>query len=212
MVEPVETEPAPVVEPVETEPVETPVRRLTDEHLDAVLIGGREQRAIEVVDYRDEWPGTFGEWAATVRAAVGPLALAVEHIGSTSVPGLAAKPIIDMLLVVPDVAAESDYLPALEAAGLVLRVREPNHRMVRTPERDVHLHIYSAGAPEITDYLDLRDWLRASAEDRELYASIKKELAAREWPDMNYYAEAKDDVVATVLAHARQWRAAGSPA
>lgn len=176
--------------------------------LDAVLIGGREQRAVVVVDYRCEWPEMYREMAAKVRAAVGHSALALEHIGSTSVPGLAAKPIIDMLMVVPDVAAEADYLPALESVGLVLRVREPNHRMVRTPDRDVHLHIYSACAPEITDYLDLRDWLRVSAEDRELYASVKRELARREWPDMNYYAEAKDQVVATVLAHAREWRSA----
>ncbi len=198
-----------MVEPVETGPVETPVGKLDDEQLDAVLIGGREQRAVVVVDYRDEWPQMYRELAGKVRAAVGSTALAVEHIGSTSVPGLAAKPIIDMLLVVPDVAAEADYLPALESVGLVLRVREPNHRMVRTPARDVHLHIYQAGAPEIADYLDLRDWLRVSAEDRELYASVKKDLARQEWPDMNYYAEAKDEVVATVLAHAREWRAAG---
>lgn len=190
------------------EPVETPVGKLDDEQLDAVLLGGREQRAVVVVDYRDEWPEMYREMAAKVRAAVGHSALALEHIGSTSVPGLAAKPIIDMLLVVPDVAAEAGYLPALESVGLMLRVREPNHRMVRTPERDVHLHIYSAGAPEITDYLDLRDWLRVSAEDRALYASVKKDLARQEWPDMNYYAEAKDQVVATVLAHAREWRSA----
>lgn len=177
---------------------------LDDGQLDAVLIGGREQRPVVIVDYRDEWPEQYRVLAARVRAAVGQSVLALQHIGSTSVPGLAAKPVIDMLLVVPAVAVDKDYRPALEAAGLELRVLEPDHRMFRTPARDAHLHVYSAGASEIADYLDLRDWLRVSTQDRDHYAAVKRELAQRSWPDMNYYAEAKDTVVAAVLANARQ--------
>lgn len=124
-------------------------------------------------------------------------------------PGLAAKPIIDMLLIVDDADAEEAFVPALAAEGFELRVRERGHRMLRTPERDAHLHVYGEGAGEIQDYRDLRDWLRHDRADRDMYAAKKRELAKEEWPDMNDYAQAKDDVVALVLAHARAWRAGG---
>ena len=115
------------------------------------LIGGVEKREIRIVDYDPDWPRKFETHARIVAGALGAAALRIEHVGSTSVPGLAAKPIIDILVVVSDSSDESAYLPQLEAAGYVLRVREPEwneHRMFRTPERDVHIHIYSAGCPE----------------------------------------------------------------
>ncbi|MDJ0319053.1 GrpB family protein [Pseudarthrobacter sp. PS3-L1] len=176
---------------------------ISDEHLDAVLIGGRETRPIVVVDYDSAWPATYQRYAALVRAAVGDSVLLLEHIGSTSVPGLAAKPIIDMLLVVPVVEDEAAYLPALEDAGLVLRVRESGHRMFRTPERDVHLHLFSTGSPEIPRYLDFRDWLRTDTADRTLYESTKLTLATQEWKDMNYYSDAKSPVISEIMARAR---------
>jgi GrpB-like predicted nucleotidyltransferase (UPF0157 family) len=132
--------------------------------------------------------------------------LRIEHIGSTSVPHLAAKPIIDILVVVPDSANESVYLPQLEAAGYVLRVREPDwneHRMLRTPEKDVHIHIYSPGCPEIQRNLTFRDRLRRNAEDRTRYSQIKRELAAKDWPDMNAYAEAKTEVIENIVVAAQ---------
>lgn len=175
--------------------------------LDEVLIGGREQRRIEVIDYDVAWPSRFEYFAERVRAALGNRALAVEHIGSTAVVGLAAKPIIDMLLVVHDVQDESAYVVALGGAGFSLRVREPNHRMLRTAEKDVHLHVFEPGSAEIDAYLDLRDWLRASAEDRALYAARKKELARQKWSDMNYYADAKSETVQAILGRAQKWRA-----
>ena len=137
-------------------------------YLDRVLIGGREPAEITVVDYDERWPVRFREVAERVRRALGEDALAVEHIGSTSVPGLAAKPIVDVLLTVADVGDEAAYVPALESAGFLLRVREPAHRMVRTPARDVPVHVYEPDRPEVRDYLDLRDWLRVDAEDRAL--------------------------------------------
>jgi GrpB-like predicted nucleotidyltransferase (UPF0157 family) len=121
------------------------------------------------------------------------------------VPGLAAKPIVDILLVVEDSADEASYVPALEGAGYVLRVREPDfyeHRMFRTPAKDVHLHVFSAGSPEIERYLLLRDHLRENEEDRELYALTKRELASREWPSMQHYAEAKTGVIEGIIARA----------
>lgn len=176
-------------------------------YLDRVLIGGREPAEISVVDYDERWPVRFREIAARVRRALGEDALGVEHIGSTSVPGLAAKPIVDVLLTVADVSSEAAYLPALESAGFLLRVREPEHRMVRTPARDVHVHVYEPGRPEVRDYLDLRDWLRVDAQDRDLYAATKRMLARRRWNDMNDYADAKTEVVHDLLARARAWRA-----
>jgi GrpB-like predicted nucleotidyltransferase (UPF0157 family) len=176
------------------------------DELDAVLIGGREPVTIRVVDYDDRWPAMFEELADRVRDALGTgsgRALAVEHIGSTSVPGLAAKPIIDILLTVTDVQDEQSYVPPLVEAGLELRVREPAHRMLRTPRRTAHLHVYEPDAPEVQAYLDFRDRLRSHPEDRELYAETKRRLARRSWADMNEYAEAKTDVVAEILRRSR---------
>ncbi len=168
-----------------------------------VLIGGREKREIRIVDYDPSWPQRFEEHATRITAAVGTGGLAIEHIGSTSVPGLAAKPIIDILLVVENSADESTYLPQLEAAGYVLRVREPafyEHRMFRTPDRDVHVHVFSRGCAEIERYLLFRDRLRKDRTDRQLYEATKRELAARDWPDMNAYADAKSEVVEAIIA------------
>ncbi len=176
-------------------------------HLDEVLIGGRERAVVSVVDYDERWPLRFREVAERLRRAVTEDVVGVEHIGSTSVPGLAAKPIVDVLLTVAEVSNEAAYLPALESAGFPLRVREPAHRMVRTPARDVHVHVYEPGRPEVRDHLDLRDWLRVDAEDRELYAATKRMLARQQWNDVNDYADAKTEVISDILARARAWRA-----
>ena len=184
--------------------MQTPEER--NAYLDAVLIGGREPASISVVDHRPEWAERFAHLRELVVTALGDHALSVEHIGSTSVPGLAAKPIVDVLLTVADVEDEDAYVPPLVDAGFVLRVREPEHRMLRTPDKDVHLHVYAPAHEAVAAYLDLRDWLRVSAEDRALYEATKRELAQRTWADMNDYADAKTDVVLAVLARARQWR------
>jgi GrpB-like predicted nucleotidyltransferase (UPF0157 family) len=166
-------------------------------------IGGVEKREIRIVPYHPDWPKRFEQHAGMLAGALRGSAMRIEHIGSTSVPGLAAKPIVDILVVVPDSADESAYLPQLEAAGYVLRVREPDwneHRMFRTPERDVHIHVYSAGCPEIERNLIFRDRLRQNMNDRRRYEQVKRDLAKREWPDMNAYAEAKTDVIESIIA------------
>src|SRR3954452_19906435 len=111
------------------------------EPLETGLIGGPEKRAVVLAAYDPAWPAKFERHAAIISEALGGTALRIEHVGSTSVPGLAAKPIIDILVEVPDSADEAAYLPQIQAAGYVLRVREPEwneHRMLRTPGRDVH--------------------------------------------------------------------------
>jgi GrpB-like predicted nucleotidyltransferase (UPF0157 family)/ribosomal protein S18 acetylase RimI-like enzyme len=177
-----------------------------DDYLRQVTVGELEHRDIVVADYDPAWPGRYAEQAATIRAALGARARRVEHIGSTAVPGLAAKPLIDVLLVVDDPANEPSYLPALEAAGYELRIREPDfyqHRMLRTPARDVHVHVFAADSPEVERHLLLRDRLRRDEADRELYAATKRRLAAQEWPTMQHYADAKTTVIEAIIARAR---------
>ena len=159
-----------------------------------VLIGGIEKREIVIVDYDRRWPGKFQEHAQTLLRALGSKVLAIEHVGSTSVPGLAAKPIIDIDILVEDSSDEATYLPALVQAGYVLRVREPDwhqHRMFRTPQLDVHVHIFSQGCIEFARHLAFRDRLRTCPDDRLLYESVKRKLAKEDWSDMNAYARAK---------------------
>lgn len=179
---------------------------MADEPLETGLIGGVERGSIRLLDYDPDWPKKFETHAGRIARALGPAALRIEHIGSTSVTGLAAKPIIDILVAVPDSADESAYLPQLEAAGYQLRVREPDwneHRMLRTPERDVHVHVYSTGCPEIERNLTFRDRLRRNIEDRNRYERRKRELATQEWADMNEYAEAKTGVIESIIAAAK---------
>lgn len=167
------------------------------------LIGGVEKRRIEIVDYDPDWPSKFETHRRIIARALGSSALQIEHIGSTSVPELAAKPIVDILVVVQNSADESVYLPQLETAGYVLRVREPKwneHRMFRTPEHDVHVHVYSAGCPEIERTLRFRDHLRRNSDDRQRYEQTKRDLAAKDWPDMNAYAAAKTHVIESIIA------------
>jgi GrpB-like predicted nucleotidyltransferase (UPF0157 family) len=173
------------------------------EDLEAVLIGGLEPATVTVVDYDTSWPERFEALAGRVGTALGVLALSIEHIGSTAVPGLAAKPIIDILVVVPDVEDEAAFVPPLETAGFVLRVREPGHRMMRTPSKDAHVHFHEPDDPAIQDHIDLRDWLRTHPDDRAVYAATKRDLARQQWEDMNYYAEAKSDVIDQIRARAR---------
>jgi GrpB-like predicted nucleotidyltransferase (UPF0157 family) len=174
-----------------------------DEHLDAVLIGGREVREVRIVDYSHNWPRRFEAERNQIEAALGPTACRVEHIGSTAVPGLAAKPVVDILLAVEDPDDESTYVPQLTAAGYVLRVREPGHRMLRTPERDVHLHVWRTGGDDERRDLVFRDRLRACAEDRAEYERVKRDLAGM-WSDMNYYARAKTTVIEAILQRAAE--------
>jgi GrpB-like predicted nucleotidyltransferase (UPF0157 family) len=129
----------------------------------------------------------------------------LEHVRSTSVPGLAAKPIIDMLLIVPDSSDEASYVPALENAGYVLRIREPEwhqHRLFKGPDANINLHVFSEGSSEIGRMLGFRDWLRTHDDDRLLYEQTKRDLATRTWKYVQNYADAKTEVVEQIVARA----------
>ena len=171
------------------------------------LIGGPEKRAIVIEPYRPAWPATFQEHRRRIEDALGSEALRVDHIGSTAVPGLAAKPIIDIQVSVSDVEQESPYLQPLLVAGYRLRVREPGHRMFRTAELDVHIHVCDAGSEWERRHLLLRDWLRESADDREAYAALKTGLQQQGWETMNHYADAKADLISEMTDRAEAWAA-----
>jgi GrpB-like predicted nucleotidyltransferase (UPF0157 family)/uncharacterized cupin superfamily protein len=166
----------------------------------------RHDGPIELVDYDAAWATRFEREAGRIRRALGDRARLVEHVGSTSVPGLAAKPIVDIVLAVPDSSDEGAYVPALEDAGYVLRVCEPEwfeHRLLKPTDMSVNVHVFSDGCPEIDRMLAFRDRLRTNDEDRELYERTKRELAAREWTYVQDYANAKTEVVKEIVARAR---------
>jgi GrpB-like predicted nucleotidyltransferase (UPF0157 family) len=179
-----------------------------DEELAKVTIGGPRPLAgpIEISEYDPTWPRWYEREAARIRAALGNRVIRIEHVGSTSVPDLPAKPIIDIVLEVPDSADETAYVPELEAAGYVLRIREPEwyeHRVFKGPDTAVNLHVFPAGCTEVEQMLLFRDRLRTNTADRKLYASAKRELAARNWKYMQQYADAKTAVVHEIMARAR---------
>jgi GrpB-like predicted nucleotidyltransferase (UPF0157 family) len=175
-------------------------RDALNELLDQVLVGGREKRPVVIVPPDPAWPQRFAAEAERLRAALGPRALRVEHVGSTSVPGLAAKPIVDICLCVADPEDEPAYAPDLAAIGYAIRVRDAGHRMYRPPAHDVNLHVYAPGNPEVARYLAFRDRLRSSPQDRAAYEQLKRELAARDWDDVNHYAAAKGDLIEAIIA------------
>jgi GrpB-like predicted nucleotidyltransferase (UPF0157 family) len=180
----------------------------SEDELRASLVDGAELSTgrVVLVDYDPEWPRLFAREAERIRSALGERALQVEHVGSTSVPGLAAKPIVDIVLAVADSSDEGAYVPALEVVGYVLRIREPDwfeHRLLKGPDANVNVHVFSPGCAETERMLLFRDWLRRDAADRELYEQTKRELAATEWKYTQHYADAKSEVVEAILARAR---------
>jgi GrpB-like predicted nucleotidyltransferase (UPF0157 family) len=158
-----------------------------------------------IVEYDHEWPALYAREAVRIRSALGHRALQIEHVGSTSVPGLAAKPVIDILLVVADSADEDAYAPPLQGGGYTLRIREKDwyeHRLFNGPDTPVNLHVLSSGCEEIERMLTFRDCLRTNAADRDLYARRKRELAEHNWASVQDYADAKTSIVREILGRA----------
>jgi GrpB-like predicted nucleotidyltransferase (UPF0157 family) len=179
---------------------------MTDAEIRAVTVGEIVPPArITLAAYDPAWPALYAREAKRIQAALGDRVLLLEHVGSTSVPGLAAKPRIDVLLVVADSAEEATYAPDLEAAGYVLRIREPDwfeHRMFKGPDTAVNLHVFSPGCTETQRMLRFRDHLRRNDADRQLYERTKREIADRVWTHAQNYADAKSPVIDEILARA----------
>lgn len=161
---------------------------------------------VVVVDPDPEWPAAYAEVERRLRDALGRRVLAVEHVGSTAVPGLPAKPVLDVDLVVPDAAEEDDWLPALERLGLVLVVREPEwqeHRMLRSDGPVANIHVFGPQALEPRRHVLFRDWLRAHPEDRAAYGDLKRRLAAEHsFTDVMEYNNRKAALVYDILERA----------
>lgn len=190
-----------------TELDSTPFEPVTEEHLQAVTSGGIGPLAstIDLQEYSEEWPCLFEREATRIRETLGDQVVMLEHVGSTSVPGLAAKSIIDILLIVPDSSDEAAYVPAMEAAGYILRIREPDwheHRLFKGLDTTLNLHVFSQGSSEIERMIGFRDWLRTHDDDRRLYERTKRELAARTWKYFQNFADAKTEVVEEIMRRA----------
>jgi GrpB-like predicted nucleotidyltransferase (UPF0157 family) len=182
---------------------------LTEEQIIAAAVGGRQplNSTIYLAPYDPAWPSLFAGLANHIYEALGDRLLLLEHVGSTSVPGLSAKPIIDMVLAVADSSDELSYVKPLEEKGYTLRIREPDwyeHRLLKPPDVQGNLHVFSAGCEEIEQMLLFRDWLRSHSDDRLLYEATKRKLAARTWKYTQNYADAKSEVVQEILARARR--------
>ncbi|MGC4796884.1 GrpB family protein [Micromonospora saelicesensis] len=177
----------------------------TPEQVDAGLVGEppRTWESVVIEEYDGAWAQRFIAVRSSLTEALGGLIIRVEHVGSTAVPGLAAKPVIDVDLVIGDTADESGYLPALQRLGYRLVLREPwwhGHRMLLSPAEDVNLHVWPQGAPEPVRHLLFRDWLRSHPHDRERYAATKRRLARDTAHRPRDYSLAKNDVIDEIYA------------
>lgn len=184
----------------------------TDEEMAALRVGGAvtpHNAKIDLAPYDPAWPAQYEAEAGKIRSALGESAIVLEHVGSTSIPGLSAKPIIDILLAVPDSSDEATYVPALTAQGYRLHVREPDweqHRVMKGERPDVNLHVFTVGSREIPRMLGFRDRCRNHPEERRLYEETKRRLADQVWRHVQHYANAKAEVVEAIIA-----RASGAP-
>jgi len=179
----------------------------TEEYRDAVTLGKRvpHDGPILLEPYDPAWPSRYLALARKVHGALGERVVLLEHVGSTSIPGLCAKPIIDMVLAVADSNDEASYVPDLEAAGFELWIRETDwraHRLLKAPGIAGNLHVFSTGCEEIGRMLRFRDWIRSHGDDRVAYEEKKRELAARRWKHVQDYADAKGEIVEEILARA----------
>ena len=187
-----------------------------DDEIRAATIGEptRADGPIHLAPYDPGWAALYEREAIRIRSVLGDRVRLLEHAGSTSVPGLPAKPIIDIVLAVADPADEGAYVPPMEAAGYVLRIREPDwfeHRLFKGPDTNINLHVFGTGSPEIERMLAFRDRLRTDDDERRLYERAKRDLAAREWIYVQNYADAKGEVVEAIIARALAARGASTP-
>ena len=172
------------------------------------MFGEPSGEPVELLDVDGSWADRFEGVARAIRDALGPVAARVDHVGSTAVPGIAAKPIVDVQLSVPDIEDEDAYRPALEALGWPMRSREPGHRYFRTPRGvrpRIQIHVCEAGSDWEREHVLFRDYLRAHPEEAAAYGRLKRDLATRYRGDRLAYTEAKTPFIRTALAHADRW-------
>lgn len=172
------------------------------------LIGSLRNDPIEVVDYDPAWPRRFKKLQKVLAAALGPTAVRIDHVGSTAVPGLVAKPVIDIQVSVPDVDDEKAYRAAIESCGLALRYRELGHRYFRPPPglpRVWQVHVCTAGSKWERDHLLFRDFLRQHADEARRYEAAKFDVAGHHRFDRIAYNDAKSPLIAEMMTRADTW-------
>lgn len=167
-------------------------------------------RIIEVVPHNPSWTHQYALEAALMRAIFGETILAIHHIGSTAIPGIKAKPVIDIMIAVKDIAAVEAYHPAMVAAGYTPRGEAgvPNRRFFRKDTnglRSHHVHIYPQGDPNLARQLNFRDYLRAHPAEAQTYSQLKEKLAAEFRTDSVRYTEGKTDFVERINRLAADW-------
>jgi GrpB-like predicted nucleotidyltransferase (UPF0157 family) len=187
----------------------------TDEEMAALRVSGQVtplNAQIYLAPYDPTWPAQYEGEAAKIRDALGDAALLLEHVGSTSIPGIPAKPIIDILLALANSADEASYVPALTAQGYRLHLREPDweqHRVMKGENPAVNLHVFTIGSSEIERMVGFRDRCRTHPEELQLYRDTKQALAGQVWRHVQHYANAKGEVVEAIIARALAGKAAG---
>lgn len=174
------------------------------------LVGSRgpSGHPVEVVPYDETWPARFSTWRVRISDVLGPVARRMEHIGSTAVPGLAAKPVVDILVGVSDHEDEESYVAGIESLGVMLRARESHRRYFRPPPdrlRLVQIHVCDAGGEWEREHLLFRDYLRADADARDAYAALKLKLAETYRDDRVGYTEAKAGFILDTMESAHRW-------
>ncbi len=170
----------------------------------------RKLDLIELVPYDPAWLARFDAWKARLLGALSRAPRRIDHVGSTAVPGLPAKPVIDIQVSVDDLSAEAAYVPAIESLGVQLRSRDDEHRFFRPfadRPRDVHIHVCNAGGEWERRHLLFVAYLRADASARDGYLKAKQTAAARWSDDRIAYTEAKDEVIREITARAEAWEA-----
>jgi GrpB-like predicted nucleotidyltransferase (UPF0157 family) len=182
---------------------------LSPERIAARAVGDRPidvpTSPITITPYDPAWPVTYAAERTRILAVLGARALAVEHVGSTAVPGLSAKNRLDIDLIVADPADEAAYVPALETAGYVLRTREPDwyqHRCLWTEGHTVNLHVFGSDCDEHLRHLVFRDWLRTHPDDRDFYEAEKRRAAAYSPWSMSTYNAQKAASIIEILRRA----------
>lgn len=176
-----------------------------------VLLGQSSDTGVQVLEPDPSWPTQFDSIRAQIAAALGPIAVRIDHVGSTAVPSLVAKETIDVQVSVTDIESEDAYAPALADLGWPLRLRESDHRFFREPAgvpRRTHVHVCPVGSEWERRHLLFRDYLRAHPERAAGYGELKRALAVRYPRDRVAYTEAKGPFIDETMELAEAWAAA----
>lgn len=169
--------------------------------------------SVEVVPHDPRWRQAFQAEAKRVAAALGENAVAIHHVGSTAIPGIYAKPVIDLLVEVRDVTEADGRSPAMESLGYQVmgEFGIPGRRYFRKDDqegtRTHHIHAFQAGSGEVERHLAFRDYLIAHPEDAQRYSELKRKLASEHPQSMDAYMDGKDGFIKEMERRAAQWRA-----